>query len=403
MSLIDVLATILVFSLIGVLGLVLVRFIRVPYTLMLVILGFAASWLTGPLNWDTGIRASNFQELMMFVLLPVLIFEAALSLDEKLLRKFMPNVLTLATLGLLISTGITAVFLYYGINHPGFPLLAALIAGVVVSATDPVAVVGQLKQLKAPKDLNVLIEGESLFNDATAIVLFGILLSIATGAAQPSVGEALFKFALVFFGGILVGAALGVVAGWLCKVIEIEVPHLCLLTLLLAYGSFYIGEHLLHVSGIVAVMFSALAFKRAAADSIKRIEHELHEIWQSLGYIANVFVFVLLGLVVTVNMFSAMWLAMLLAVIGALIARIIAVYASVWLNQYTFGQAINPKYPPIMIWGGLRGAVTIALVLSLPTELPYWWTIQSIGFGVVLFTLLIQATSNPFLVKKMKL
>ena len=102
-------------------------------------------------------------------------------------------------------------------------------------------------------------------------------------------------------------------------------------------------------------------------------------------------------------MFTQMWLAILLAIVGAFIARVIAVYFSVWLNHLTVGQPINPKYPAIMIWGGLRGAVTIALVLSLPTELPYWWTIQSIGFGIVLFTLIVQATTTPLLVRKLNI
>lgn len=403
MTLVDVIASILVFASVGLIAMLLSRIIKLPLTLLLVVLGFAVSFLVEPLGWDTGIRASNFQDLMMFVLLPILIFEAAFSLDETLLIKYLPNVLTLATVGLLISSVFTAILLYYGIAHQGFPLIAALIAGVVVSATDPVAVVGQLKELKAPKDLNVLIEGESLFNDATAIVLFGILISMAMGTAEASILDGLVTFFVVFLGGILVGIGLGVAAALFCKLINLDAPGLVLITLSLAYGSFYIAEHLLHVSGIVAVLFSALAFKRVAMSIIVEFEHSLHDLWQSLGFVANVFVFVLLGLVVTIDMFTHMWFAMLLAILAAFVARILATYSSVWINHYTWGQPTNRKYPPIMIWGGLRGAVTIALVLSLPTELPYWWTIQSIGFGVVLFTLIVQATTNPFLLKKMKL
>ncbi|KGJ90785.1 cation:proton antiporter [Colwellia psychrerythraea] len=388
---------------VGVLAIVLARFIRIPYTLLLVILGFILSLFTVAFGIDTGVRASNFQDLMLFILLPVLIFEAAFALNTQLLLKYLPNVLTLATLGLIISTVVIAVFLYFGIDHPGFPFIAALLTGVVISATDPVAVVGQLKALKAPDDLNVLIEGESLFNDATAIVLFSIILSIALGQSEPDLTSAVLTFCNVFFGGIIVGSVLGFFIALLVKLIEISVPHMVVITLFLAYGTFYIAEHLFHVSGIVAVMFAALLFKKYAHTQLKAIHAGLHNIWESLGFIANIFVFVLLGLVVSLNMFTQMWLAILFAIVGAFIARIIAVYFSVWLNQATVGQAINPKYPAIMIWGGLRGAVTIALVLSLPTELPYWWTIQSIGFGIVLFTLIIQATTTPLLVKKLKI
>ena len=403
MSAVDIIAVLLIFSATGIAGLFITRLINLPYSLILVILGFGLSLSIETIGWDSGIRASNFQDLMLFVLLPVLIFEAAFALDSKLLFKFLPNVLTLATIGLLVSTVATAVFIFYGIGHPGFPFIAALITGAVVSATDPVAVVSQLKALKAPAELNVLIEGESLFNDATAIALFSILLGIGLGTMEASVGEGILQFLKIFFGGVIVGSLMGYVFAHLLKLFEVNLQSMILVTIVLSYGSFFVGEHFLHVSGIVAVMFAAIVFKKYAHERLEALQHDVHNIWESIGFIANVFVFVLLGLVVTVDMFTERWLAILLAVVAATIARIIAVYASIGLNNATIGQPIDKRYPPIMIWGGLRGAVTIALVLSLPTELPYWWTIQSIGFGVVLFTLIVQATTNPLLVKKLKI
>lgn len=403
MEIVNIISVILLLCGVGVVAMLLARFIRIPYTLLLVALGFILSLLIVHFDIDTGVRASNFQDLMLFVLLPILIFEAAFGLNSKLLFKYFPNVITLATVGVLISTIVTAVFLYFGIGHAGFPFIAALLTGVVISATDPVAVVGQLKALKAPDDLNVLIEGESLFNDATAIVLFGIILSIALGQSEPDLTSAVVVFSKVFFGGIIIGSTFGYFTAILLKFVEISVPHLVVITLLLAYGTFYIAEHLLHVSGIVAVLFAALLFKKVAHNSLKYFHTGLHDVWESLGFIANIFVFVLLGLVISLHMFSEMWLAITLAITGAFIARIVAVYTSIWINNYMFGQPTNSKYPPIMIWGGLRGAVTIALVLSLPTELSYWWTIQSIGFGIVLFTLIVQAPTNPTLMKKLKI
>ncbi|WP_281559115.1 sodium:proton antiporter [Thalassomonas sp. RHCl1] len=403
MTAIEIIGVVLIFAVTGITGLMVIRVIKIPYSLALVLLGFILSFSIEIFDWDSGIRASNFQDLMLFVLLPVLIFEAAFVLDSKLLFKFLPNVLTLATIGLLLSTVLTAVLLFYGIGHPGFPFIAALITGAVVSATDPVAVVAQLKALKAPAELNVLIEGESLFNDATAIALFTILVSIGIGAAEPDVISGLVQFLKIFFGGILVGMLMGCMFAFSLRLLAVNVPALVLVSLVLAYGSFYIGEHFFHVSGIVAVLFAAIAFKRLGQQALTPVEDELHSIWESIGFIANVFVFVLLGLVVSVDMFTERWLAIGLAVIAATVARFIAVYSSTSLNRFTLGQTIDPRYPPIMIWGGLRGAVTIALVLSLPTELPYWWTIQSIGFGVVLFTLIVQATTNPLLVKRLKI
>ncbi|WP_261844896.1 cation:proton antiporter [Aliamphritea ceti] len=403
MPITDLIAVLLIFSMTGIVGLFITRLIDLPYSLILVVLGFVLALSTETLGWDTGIRASNFQDLMLFVLLPVLIFEAAFSLDSKLLFKFMPNVLTLATIGLLVSTVATAVFIFYGIGHPGFPFIAALITGAVISATDPVAVVAQLKALNAPAELNVLIEGESLFNDATAIALFSILVGIGLGTVQADVTDGMIQFLKIFFGGVAVGVVMGYLFALILRIFTVTLPGLVLVTIVLSYGSFFIGEHFLHVSGIVAVLFAAIVFKKCARQKLKDIEHQVHNVWESIGFIANVFVFVLLGLVITVEMFTERWLAILLAVAAATLARTIAVYSSVLLNKATIGQTVDKRYPPIMIWGGLRGAVTIALVLSLPTELPYWWTIQSIGFGVVLFTLIVQATTNPWLVRKLKI
>lgn len=181
LSLLDIIGTTLLFAFAGAIALVIAKRLALPLSLLLVFVGFGLSFLIQPLGWDTGVRANNFQSLTMFVLLPILIFESTYSLDFMALKKYLPNVLTLATLGVVVSSAIIAVVLFGGINHAGFPFIAALLTRIVISATDPVAVVSQLKQLNAPDGLNMLIEGESLFNDATAIVMFTILLTLASG------------------------------------------------------------------------------------------------------------------------------------------------------------------------------------------------------------------------------
>ena len=401
--LVDVIQIILIFASLGTCALIVNRLVPLPFSLILVITGYIFSFFIVPLNIDTGIRAHNFQSLIMYGLLPILILESSLSLDLDKLKQFFPTVLTLATLGFMLATVITGAFLYFGINHAGFPLIAALLAGAVVSATDPVAVVAQLKSLGAPKSLEVVIEGESLFNDATAIVMFSVLLAIAQQLAEPDALTASGKFLVVLLGG----ATFGAFAGWVCamisRVIILSAPHLALLMVLMAYGCVFVGEHLFHVSGIVAVLVGALVFKHFACTQYQVHEHALHHVIESLGFLANMFVFLLVGLVISIDMLTSMWIAILLAIAGITVARVISVYSSTALTRLLFAQQVDRRYPPVMIWGGLRGAVTIALVLSLPTSLPYWYTIQSIGFGVVLFTLVVQATTTGLLVRKLNI
>ena len=402
MDLLDIIATVLMFSLLGLVASILSRRLPIPETLLMVIAGFLFALCLPWLEWDTGIRAYNFQNLVLFVLLPVLIFEAAYNFDTAKLKQYFPAIFIMATVGLLLSTIIVAVILFYGIGHPvGFPVIAALLAGVVISATDPVAVVSQLKTLKAPKDLSTLIEGESLFNDATAIVVFSIFLSVALGQAEPTVASGVLQFFKVFFGGIFVGYILGRVAAKIAVFMAGLASVTIFLSITLAYGSFYLAEHILHLSGVMAVLCAAIVFKKHG--KFKKLDAEgLHVSWELLSYIANVLVFVLLGLVITLDMFTERWIAMLLAIVGALIARLFAIYISTYLSR-VFACKIDRRYPLVMVWGGLRGAVTIALVLSLPTELDYWWTIQSIGFGMVLFTLIFQATTTAHVLRARKI
>jgi CPA1 family monovalent cation:H+ antiporter len=401
MDITQTVATLLIILINSIGAIVTARYTRLPLTLCILLWGVLSSAIIPMTGFDTGIRAHSFEDLILFVLIPVLVFEAALNLHTNILRPILGTVFLSATVGIALSSGIAGAILYFAIGHPeGFPWIAALIAGLVISATDPVAVVSQLKDAKAPDKLATLIEGESLFNDATALVLFGILLSMALGQKESTMSEGLLLLGRVLFGGILVGFSLG----WLCRAIlpllGASSAHYIVASLALAYGSFYIAEHMLHVSGVVAVLTAALVAKNALLNC-KKCEVEVHHSWELLAFLANILVFYLMGLVVTFEMFSDQWLAMLFGILAAFVSRLISTYFSLSMGKFVFRDKLPMNYAPVMIWGGLRGVITIALVLSLPVELEYWWTIQSIGFGVVLFTLTVQATSNPWLVKKM--
>lgn len=356
-------------------------------------------------NLETGIRAHNFQDLAFFVLLPVLVFEAAYTLPQRALLHFLPAVLLMATFGLLLSMLISGAGIWVGINHPAFPISVALLAGALLAATDPVAVVNQIKELSAPKNLGVLVEGESLFNDATAIVVFSILLMLVIDgdAAHLSAAGALLRFLLVFFGGIFLGLIFGVGARLLEIAVRAAAPP-SYISLLAAYGSFYTAEHLLHVSGVMAVLSAALCISwfHARADGSGRRD-DIQAFSGVLHYPFTAAVFVLMGLVITVEMFTQRWLAILIAIPAVLLGRTAAVYCSLWLARLFFRTRIDPAYPPVLVWGGLRGVVTIALALSLPAELEHRFTIQAIAFGVVLFTLLVQAPTAPWLLRRLKI
>jgi CPA1 family monovalent cation:H+ antiporter len=198
------------------------RWLHMPYASILVVLGFIASELVVYAGIDTGLRADNFQSIIFYVFIPVLVFESAYNIDKQMLKNNLVVILSLAVIAMLLTCFITAVLLFYGIAHEsGFPWLAALITGAILAATDPVAVIIKLREINAPARVSVLLEGESLFNDATAIVLFGLFLSLATATGTiPEVGlqptlVIIKSFIYIFVGGAVVGLLFGLFFGFL--------------------------------------------------------------------------------------------------------------------------------------------------------------------------------------------
>ncbi len=374
----------------------LARKFNVPFTATLVVAGFIASELLVMAGIDTGIRAENFHDLIFFVFLPVLVFESAYNINARLLWKNLLPILFLAIPLMLLSTVITAALVYFGIGHPaGFPWIAALLTGALLSATDPVAVVALLRQMGVSERLAMLMEGESLFNDATAIVVFSVFLAIATGSDGPmSAGDASQHFLRTFLGGILTGIVSGLIFTVLIK-LSSETIIKALASVISAYLAYIVAETVLHVSGVMAVLITGLilGYRRQHAGTGTATGFE-QELWEFNAYVANVLVFLFVGVTITLGMFEERWLAMLIGIAGVLLARALGILACVpVLNRVTPIEPVSRPFQVVMLWGGLRGAITLALALSLPTSLDYWWTIQSIAFGVVLFTLFIQATT----------
>ena len=375
------------------------RATRLDFTLSCVICGFLAGLVVPLVGFDTGIRASNLQDIVFFVILPVLIFEAAWHINPRLLRQWIVPVLTLATVGVLVSCYVVAALVFLGIGHiEGFPWIAALLTGGILAATDPVSVIGQLRSQHAPEDLTTLFEGESLFNDASAVVLFSLFLSIALSTEGAGDGSFVAHFAMVFFGGILVGLVTGLLASAISLLLR-NPPTTVFVLLFTAFGSFYVAEHLLHVSGIMAVMFAALVLRWALSEVEDTVAGGVAHTWEWLGELFNGTLFVLMGLVITVGMFTSHWLAMIIAIIAAIVGRACAVGVCGLLVS-PLHRRLSRGWQLLMIWGGLRGAIAVALVLALPVELEYWYTVQSMVFGVVLFSLLVQGTTNSLLIRR---
>lgn len=372
------------------------RITKLNLGLACVLCGFATGQLIGVVGFDTGIRASSLQDLVFYVILPVLVFEAAWHIDVAVFKRWLWPVLLLSTGGMVICSVVTAAILFWMMDHPtGFPWIAALLTGSILAATDPAAVIEQLRHAKAPEDLSTLFEGESLFNDATAVVLFSLVL---TTALNPDImqGNIVQHFLTVFLGGACLGLITGLVASALLLFLGRPANTTAVL-LFTAFGSFYIAEHQLMVSGIMAVMTAALIARGFLKEVEGTVASGLTHTWEWTSELLNSVLFVIMGLVITLGMFESRWLAMLMAIAAVMIARAVAVLSCGAVSGLT-GKPIPWPWQFVLVWGGLRGVIALALVLALPIELEYWYTVQSMVFGVVLFSLLVQGTTNPILI-----
>lgn len=367
---------------------------RVPFAALLVLTGFLGSEILLAFDLDTGVRYQSFHDLIYYVFLPLLVFEAAFKIDAVLLRRNLFVILLLSIPVLLLSTTITALLVYLGIGHPeGFPWIAALLTGAVLAATDASPITSRFPRLGVPRRLRVLMEGEDLFNDATAIVIFGIFLYVAMHPTENiSFADATVAFLAVFFGGIFIGLLVGLAFLLLSRLFEDSIQQ-ALVTLISAYTAYLIANEVLQVSGVMAVLVTGLIMGRVIHNDFQDERGSFVDtFWSFNVYVAEALVFLLMGVTVTLGMFEERWLAMLIGIVAILAARAVGVFGTAPLiNRLPWVERIPMDFQQVLFTGSLRGAVVLALCLSLPLELPYWWTIQSIAFGVVIFSLFVQA------------
>ncbi len=361
--------------------------LRVPYTVGLVLIGLAMSL-------RESVEVNISPELILGLLVPPLIFEAAFHIKAKDLQEDIAPILALAIPGVLITTFLVGYVIAWG---TGFPLSVALIFGALVAATDPVAVVALFRSLGVPKRLTVLIEGESLFNDGTAIVIFNLMIVIAV-TGNFNLVNSIIDFIIVAGGGLLVGFVLGVLISQ--AISRIDDPLIeTTLTSALAFGAYILAEQF-HVSGVLAVVAAGLVSGNIGPRGMSPTSRILvFNFWEYGAFLANSVVFLLIGLQIDLQVLINDWQVIVWAILAVLVARAVGVYGLSWI-----GRGMPKSYKHVLYWGGLRGAISLALALSLPTSLgEARGEIQTMAFGIVLFTLLVQGLTMKPLVAKMKL
>ena len=388
---------------------VLFKKLHFPYTIGLVVVGAVFGLLAKHFNYALLIDLTLTPETILYLILPTLIYDAAINMDLKALRRNIAPILLLAVLGLLISTGIIGGILG---TLTAMSIGAALLFGALISATDPVAVIALFSEIGAPRRLVTLVDGESIFNDATAIVLFSIILA-AINSGISTVGELLFdsfvSFLIVLLGGLSIGSIVGALGGLFLRLQRDNVILQITVSLIMAYISFITAD-LLHVSGVMSTLAAGIVVSLMSSGVLKHENrHFMENFWNYFSFVANSFVFLLLGLTEAHSYDSlgdiAHSLLMLLIVIPAVtIGRAAVIYLLVPLyNRFDRDNRIPLPYQTILFWGGLRGAVPVALVLAVPLLFPERETIVHITLWYIMFTLLVHGTTVKWLMKKLNI
>lgn len=360
-----------------------------PFTIGLVLAGIALS-ISG---YKSGITLTP--ELVFSVLLPPLVFEAALHLGWGQFRREGALVLSLAFGGTLLSAGVVAGGMHW-LAGWGWP--ASLLFGSLIAATDPVSVIAMMKEQHADKRLRFLMEAESLINDGAAAVLFALVAAWVAGSATSPAGIAMTLISTVG-GGVALGLA---VAGGLLLIAGRSDDHLVetTLTVLAAYGSFMLAEDL-HVSGVLATLSAGMLIgNRGQRRALSEVGgRAIIRFWEFAAFLANSVVFLLIGSREAAQPIAAFWLPAVIGTVTVLAGRAAAIYPITPFFART-RMATDKLTRHILFWGGLRGAMALALALGAPESLPEHDALVSVAFAVVAFSIFVQGLTMPLLLRK---
>lgn len=397
--------------LVATISAIIMKKVNFPYTIGLVVVGFGFAMVCSAIPGLEQVRQLRLNhDIILYVLLPTLIFDASVNINTRMLKKNLVPVMALAAPGLVISTVAVGAIMAW---LTPLSLGEAMIFGALISATDPVAVISLFEIVGAPLRLRVLVDGESLFNDATAIVVFNIISKIVlTGGilGMSALASGSIEFCVVFLGGLAVGAVIGYIMMTLIQFADNDPLIEVALSTIVAYTAFIIADKAFDFSGVMSVLGAGIVISHYGSTRFTpKVRQYMKQFWSLLTFIANSFIFLLLGFTedsvfYSINKWGPVFTAIVWAVVAIQVARGVVVFGIVpflgwWRKEYKTSWG----YQTVMFWGGLRGAVPLALVFSLPDTLPHRNLIIQITLGVVLFTLLVQGTTIRKLMEFFKL
>ncbi len=332
----------------------------------------------------------DFNQTVLNGMLSFLLFAGALHVNINRLAELADTIAILATIGVAISAAIVSVLAYYIFNVLGIEIsyLYCLVFGVLISPTDPIAVMGILKKIGAPKSIEVKITGESLFNDGVAVVFFIVVLELATGEVEATFSHVAVLFAKEAIGGGIYGFIIGYIAYILLKAVDdyqVEV----LITLALVTGGYSLAQYL-HISGPIAIVVAGLMIgnkgrRLAMSENTRR---RLDDFWELIDEVLNALLFLLIGIeLLIIHISQSIIYASILMIPTVLLARFISVGMPVALLKYK--NSYSPHAVKILTWGGLRGGISVALALSLPQG-DFRDPLLSATYAIVIFSILVQ-------------
>jgi CPA1 family monovalent cation:H+ antiporter len=372
-------------------GAILSEKLRISYTTIMIAIGLVLSFL----KILSGLSAIVLDRtIILGLVVPPLIFEAAMRTKYQIFRTVRKTVLSLAIFGVIISAVLSGLVLNIAL---GLPLAVALTFGVIVSPTDPVSVVNVLKRSEAPERLTTILESEAYFNDATAVILYTIAISLTFNPLQS-----ITEFGYTFAGGIVVGVIVSGIAELLYRLVTEPLAE-TYFTIAVMFGSYTLAG-ILGVSGLVAVVIAGLYMgnrtMRVAMSEETRVT--MTKFWEVVTFMVTSFAFLLLGLKADVSLLVTFTPFVIAAFMAILLGRVLSVYPIIGLASLT-GEKVPSSWIKILAGGGLRGVISVALALSLPEGFPFRETIIAMTFGVALISLIVQGEFLHAYLKKPRL